>query len=168
MRTGARRPVPEPPQLRQGVRRVPEQARQPVPSPSDHRVQRRHSSRPDPPHVAHRGALHRSAAAPPAGLLPRRASASMELFAIATPASIPSPADATAIGATTTTITELERSRKREREREGNGWFLGEAGREAVIYRGIFDGWVGGRLSGSPASRRAPWVGGFRRVVMIN
>ncbi|KAL5214640.1 hypothetical protein ABZP36_003792 [Zizania latifolia] len=144
MRTGARRPVPEPPQLRQGVRRVPAQARQPVPSPSDHRVQRRQSSLPDPPHVAHRGcccccALHRSAAAtpppPPPGALLPRPSASMDLFAIATPASIPSPADATAIGATTTTtITELDCSRKgyKEREREGgrwrNGLFLGDVG----------------------------------------
>ncbi|KAG8064558.1 hypothetical protein GUJ93_ZPchr0004g38449 [Zizania palustris] len=106
MRTGARRPEPEPPQLRQGARRVPAQARQPVPSPSDHRVQRRQSSLPDPPHVAHRCccALHRSAAAtPPPGTLLPRPSASMDLFAIATPASIPSPADATAIGGTTTT-----------------------------------------------------------------
>lgn len=90
--TGARRPVPEPPQLRQGILRVPAQVRQPEPSPSDHRAQR-HSTRPVPLHVVHRGRI----AAAAGGL---REASSMDRLAMATPASIPTPADATAIAAT--------------------------------------------------------------------
>lgn len=85
------RPVPDPPQLRQRLRPDPEQEPQPT-SPSDQRLQR-HSSRPVPAHVAHRGrASHLDAAGSPESPMVR--------FAIATPASIPSPADAITIGPT--------------------------------------------------------------------
>ena len=94
IRTGARRPVPDPPQLRQGILRVPAQVRQPEPSPSDHR-EHRHSTLPVPLHVAHRGFCSSGQRTAAAGL-----PSCMDLLAIATPASIPSPADATAIGAT--------------------------------------------------------------------
>lgn len=106
--------MPEPPQLRQGARRVPAHARHPEQSPraSDHRAHSRHSSRPVPPHAAHRGAgsgaPHRSNAAGD-DVLPLLLLLLLLLFAIATPASIPRPADATAIGATTTTMVVTRR-----------------------------------------------------------
>lgn len=112
-RTGARRPVPDPPQHRQGARRVPAHAphpdrRLPLAPASDHRAHRRHSSLPDPPHASHRGAPppppHRSAAGGAPGLHVHGAGPSEDeggaRLAIATPASIPSPAEATAIAAT--------------------------------------------------------------------
>ena len=110
-RTGARRPVPDPPQHRHGVRRVPAHAPHPdrpfffpraAPAASDQRAHRRHSSLPDPPHASQRGAPHRSAGPPPPGLHCAAPSEEDEedLSAMATPASIPSPADATAIAAT--------------------------------------------------------------------
>ena len=109
--TGARRPVPDPPQHRHGVRRVPAHAPHPdrpfffpraAPAASDQRAHRRHSSLPDPPHASQRGAPHRSAGPPPPGLHCAAPSEEDEedLLAMATPASIPSPADATAIAAT--------------------------------------------------------------------
>ncbi|CAN6270467.1 unnamed protein product [Urochloa humidicola] len=113
IRTGARRPVPDPPQHRHGARRVPAQAPQPdrcrllllLPLPaSDQRAHRRQSSFPDPPQASQRGAPppHRSAAWP--GLHccagPSDEEEDEDRFAMATPASIPRPAEATAIVAT--------------------------------------------------------------------
>lgn len=87
--------MPEPPQLRQGIRPEPAQVRQPE-SPSDQRLQRQ-STRPLPPHVAHRGrASHLDAA----GSCRPSPPPPMVRFAMATPASIPSPADAITIGPT--------------------------------------------------------------------
>lgn len=89
-RAGSGLPVPEPPQLRQGILPDPAQVRQPE-SPSDQRLQR-HSTRPEPPHVAQRGrASHLEAAGRPSP---------SDRFAIARPASMPSPADAITTGAT--------------------------------------------------------------------
>jgi hypothetical protein len=135
IRTFARRPVPEPPQLRQGIFRVPAQLRHPWPSPSDHREQR-HSTLPVPLHVAHRGCGHRAAAA---GL-----PSWMDLLAIATPASIPSPADATAIGATI--VLDRRSSGFRERLAIGEGSKRSERARGGrSFYRGCV--WLsGGRL----------------------
>jgi hypothetical protein len=111
IRTGARRPVPDPPQHRHGVRRVPAHAPHPerltffprAPA-SDQRAQRRHSSLPDPPHASQRGAPppppQRSAGPPPGLHSAAPADGGEDLLAIATPASIPSPADATAIAVT--------------------------------------------------------------------
>jgi hypothetical protein len=82
--------VPDPPQLRQGILPEPAQVRQPE-SPSDQRLHR-HSTRPEPPHVAQRGrASHLDAAGSPSP---------SDRFAIARPASMPSPADAITTGAT--------------------------------------------------------------------
>jgi len=106
IRTVARRPVPDPPQLRHGILLVPAQVRHPSPSPSDHREQR-HSTLPVPLQVEHRGCGHRTAAA----CLP----SCKDLLAIATPASIPSPADATAIAATIFRARVLDRSSWRSR-----------------------------------------------------
>jgi hypothetical protein len=90
-RAGSGLPVPEPPQLRQGILPDPAQVRQPE-SPSDQRLHM-HSTRPEPPHVAQRGrASHLEAAGIPS---PPR-----DRLAIATPASMPSPADAITTGAT--------------------------------------------------------------------
>ena len=82
--------MPDPPQLRQGILPEPAQVRQPE-SPSDQRLHR-HSTRPEPPHVAQRGrASHLDAAGSPSP---------SDRFAIARPASMPSPADAITTGAT--------------------------------------------------------------------
>jgi hypothetical protein len=123
IRTVARRPVPDPPQLRQGILRVPAQVRHPSPSPSDHREQR-HSTLPVPLHVAHRGfgCGHRAAAA---GLPSCR-----DLLAMATPASIPSPADATAIGATIfflARVQDLPKNLEGSGEREVGNWCTKQA-----------------------------------------
>ena len=82
--------MPDPPQLRHGILPEPAQVRQPE-SPSDQRLHR-HSTRPEPPHVAQRGrASHLDAAGSPSP---------SDRFAIARPASMPSPADAITTGAT--------------------------------------------------------------------
>ena len=82
--------MPDPPQLRQGILPEPAQVRQPE-SPSDQRLHR-HSTRPEPPHVAQRGrASHLDADGSPSP---------SDRFAIARPASMPSPADAITTGAT--------------------------------------------------------------------
>lgn len=130
-RTGARRPVPDPPQLRHGVRRVPAHAPQPdrrlpLAPASDQRAHRRHSSLPDPPHASQRGAPppHRSAAGGGPGLH-CAAPPSDDLLAMATPASIPRPAEATAIAATISAAVAARSSRS------GSG----DRGREKGIER---------------------------------